>query len=266
LPKGPARAAEPLPASDEELVRAVLDGRDAGFEELVGRYRRPIVNFLYRMIGEYESALDLSQEVFIRVHQALERYDPRYQFSTWIYRIASNCAIDRLRRRQPSFVSLDETSEQSGGAPRLQLPSKTESPVETLQAKQTLRRLELAIHQLPPAYRKLIVLRHVNGLSYEQITAVTRLPLGTVKNRIFRARALLRREIDRDRPRRSVPTGSPSGPQLPREIVGGIRPRAKLARAPGATPVPREPLGGARPRAKLARAPGAIPVVREAYR
>lgn len=197
----------PSPVTDEELVRQVLAGDVLQFEELVRRHQRQIVNFIYRMVGDFDLAMDMSQEVFIRVYQALDRFDARYRFTTWIYRIASNCAIDRLRRHQPPTVSLDALPPPNTNVRRIQIASPDQDPSETYESKETMRRLEAAIHRLPAGYRRLIVLRHVNSLRYEQIAAVTRLPLGTVKNRIFRARAILRREIDRTEPRRGAIQG-----------------------------------------------------------
>jgi len=200
----PARGEVP-PApreADEELVRRSLAGDIGGFEELVRRHKKQIVNFIYRMVGDFDLALDMSQEVFIKVYQALDRYDPRYQFTTWIYRIASNCAIDRLRRHAPPTVSLDASPRPGDNVRTLQIASSDQNPAESYEATETMRKLETAIRRLPPGYRRLIVLRHVNSLRYEQIAAVTRLPLGTVKNRIFRARAILRREIERPEPLR----------------------------------------------------------------
>jgi RNA polymerase sigma-70 factor (ECF subfamily) len=197
-----AAAARESRTADEALVRAALAGDMSGFEQLVGRYKKQIVNFIYRMIGDYDTALDMSQDVFIRVYQALDRYDPRYQFTTWIYRIASNCAIDRLRRHTPPTVSLDATPPSAEGVRRLQIASTDQNPAESYESRDTMRRLDAAIRRLPPGYRRLIVLRHVNQLRYEQIAAVTRLPLGTVKNRIFRARTILRRDIERPEPAR----------------------------------------------------------------
>src|ERR687893_843601 len=85
--------------ADGELVASAIAGREEGFEELVRRYQRPIVAYVYRMVGDYDAALDLTQEVFIRVYGSLERYRPEFKFSTWIYRIAHNAAIDHLRRQ-----------------------------------------------------------------------------------------------------------------------------------------------------------------------
>jgi RNA polymerase sigma-70 factor (ECF subfamily) len=193
----------PLAApSDEELVRRVLGGEQACFEELVRRHQRQIVNFIYRMVGDFDLALDMSQDVFIRVHQALDRFDPQYRFTTWIYRIASNCAIDRLRRHHPPMISLDAPQPSLDRVRRIQIASERQNPAETFESREMMRRLEGAIEQLPPGYRRLILLRHLSSLSYEQIAQVSGLPLGTVKNRIFRARAILRRLIDRPEPPR----------------------------------------------------------------
>src|SRR3989454_2873285 len=122
------------------------------FDDLVRRHQRQIVNFLYRMFGDFDLALDMSQDVFIRVYQALDRYDPRYQFTTWIYRIASNCAIDRLRRHHPPTVSLDQTPPAGDHAGRLQIASADQNPAESYEAWETVHKLEAAIHRLPPGY------------------------------------------------------------------------------------------------------------------
>jgi len=198
-----AAAPQPGPAlTDEDLVREVLAGKTGPFEELVRRHQRQIVNFIYRMVGDLDLAMDMSQEVFIRAYQALDRFDPTYRFTTWIYRIASNCAIDALRRRHPPIVSLDAPAPPFDKARKLEIASDGQDPAQSFEAHETMARLESAVRSLPPSYRRLIVLRHVNSLRYEQIAAVTGLPLGTVKNRIFRARALLRRMIDRPGPAR----------------------------------------------------------------
>src|SRR3982074_597546 len=92
--------------ADVELVSSALAGREAGFEELVRRYQRPIAAYVYRMVGDYDSALDLTQEVFIKVYNSLARYRSEFKFSTWIYKIAHNCAVDHLRRHNGREQSL----------------------------------------------------------------------------------------------------------------------------------------------------------------
>jgi RNA polymerase sigma-70 factor (ECF subfamily) len=125
-------------------------GREDGFEELVRRYQRPIAAYVYRMVGDYEAALDLTQEVFIKVYNSLRRYRPEFKFSTWIYKIAHNASVDYLRRYGTRGQA---------------------------------------------AYRELVLLRHSQDMSYDEIAEVTGLPLGTVKNRLYRARETMRQQF-----------------------------------------------------------------------
>jgi RNA polymerase sigma-70 factor (ECF subfamily) len=178
--------------ADTELVLRALAGREDGFEELVRRYQRPIVAYVYRMVGDYDAALDLAQEVFIKVYNSLGRYRPEFKFSTWIYRIAHNAAIDHLRR-QGSFRTEGMEAEGEGGTTfEKPLASKSLTPEQESERRERRAEIEQVIGQLPPAYRELIVLRHSHDLSYDEIAEVTGLPLGTVKNRIFRAREAMR--------------------------------------------------------------------------
>jgi RNA polymerase sigma-70 factor (ECF subfamily) len=172
-------------------VRA-LAGREDGFEELVRRYQRPIVAYVYRMVGDYDSALDLAQEVFIKVYNSLGRYRPEFKFSTWIYRIAHNASIDYLRRAGNSRTEEMEVAGESGSTFEKPYASKALSPEQETERGERRAEIEEVVRQLAPAYRELIVLRHSHDLSYDEIAEVTGLPLGTVKNRIFRAREAMR--------------------------------------------------------------------------
>jgi RNA polymerase sigma-70 factor (ECF subfamily) len=183
---------------DEDVVRAVLKGDTNRFEELVRRHQRPIINFLYRMVGNFDLALDLSQDVFVRVYASLNRFDSRYRFTTWLYRIASNCAIDHLRRRRPATTSLDAPQRLEDGEVSYQPVSNEADPARQFEARERLSRLERAIDGLPGEYRKLVLLRHSAHLSYEDMAKATRSPLGTVKNRLFRAREMLRAQLDQE--------------------------------------------------------------------
>ena len=181
-----------LAAADAELVVRALSGREDGFEELVRRYQRPIVAYVYRMVGDYDAALDLAQEVFIKVYNSLGRYRAEFKFSTWIYRIAHNAAIDHLRRIGASRTE-EMTIEGEGGTSfEKPLASKAPSPEQETERGERRAEIEEVVGQLPHAYRELIVLRHSHDLSYDEIAEVTGLPLGTVKNRIFRAREAMR--------------------------------------------------------------------------
>jgi RNA polymerase sigma-70 factor (ECF subfamily) len=178
--------------ADSELVVRALSGREESFEELVRRYQRPIVAYVYRMVGDYDFALDLAQEVFIKVYGSLERYRPEFKFSTWIYRIAHNAAIDHLRRSDNSRTEDLQLEGEGGQTFDKPLASKSPTPEQESERKERRAEIEEVIRQLPPAYRELIVLRHSHDLSYDEIAEVTALPLGTVKNRIFRAREAMR--------------------------------------------------------------------------
>ncbi len=179
-------------ATDCDLIERATSGREDGFEEIVRRYQRPIAAYVYRMIGDYESSLDLTQEVFIKIYASLTRYRPEYKFSTWIYRIAHNVAVDHLRRstsRRERSLTL-ETSD----AEEFERPLFMNAPNPEQESEREERRVEIeaVIGSLPPAYRELIVLRHAHDMNYDEIAEVTNLPLGTVKNRIFRAREAMR--------------------------------------------------------------------------
>ncbi len=180
-------------APDRDLVARAVSGSDGGFEELVRRYQRPISAYVYRMIGDYEAALDLTQEIFIKIYASLSRYRPEYKFSTWIYKIAHNAAIDHLRRNSGRERSLISGSENDN----YELPIESDSLSPEQQSEREERRVEIetVVRSLPAAYRELIVLRHSQDLTYEEIVEVTGLPLGTVKNRLFRAREMMRQQF-----------------------------------------------------------------------
>jgi len=145
------------------------------------------------MVGNYESALDLTQEIFIKIYGSLSRYRPEFKFSTWIYKIAHNAAIDHLRRNSGRERSLTNGTE----ADNYDLPIECEGLSPEQQSEREERRVEIesVVRSLPTAYRELIVLRHSQDLTYEEIVEVTGLPLGTVKNRLFRARDLMRQQF-----------------------------------------------------------------------
>ena len=179
--------------NDRELVASAVTGLDGCFEELVRRYQRPIAAYVYRMIGDYESALDLTQEIFIKVYGSLSRYRSEFKFSTWIYKIAHNSAVDHLRRMGGRELSLINGREDD----QYEVPIDSGALTPEQESEREERRLEIesVVRALPSAYRELIVLRHSQDLTYEEIVDVTGLPLGTVKNRLFRAREMMRQQF-----------------------------------------------------------------------
>ena len=180
---------------DRALVARILEGDRDRFTELVRRYEKRLVNYVYRITHRYEEAHDLAQEIFVKVYLALDRYDPKYQFSTWLFRIAQNASIDALRKKSLPEVSLARPTEDEPQKER-EFADTGISPYRALKNKQLAAAIDKAVGNLPPDYRELIQLRHFAELSYEEIATMKKLPLGTVKNKLFRARNLLKNELD----------------------------------------------------------------------
>ena len=194
-----ADALELVRLSDQEIVLLARAGRETAYRELIRRYERPIFALIFRMVRDRELAEDLSQETFIKALNAIESYRPEFKFSSWIFKIANNAAIDHLRRRELDTLSLDgsphaETPE-AMQATALQIGARQESPLDTVEAKELGGAIELAIGRLRPEYRSCILLRHVEGRAYEEIAEMLDLPLGTVKTYIHRARNELRQAL-----------------------------------------------------------------------
>lgn len=183
-------------ATDQDIVEAVLAGEQHRFGDLVGRYQGAIVNYVYRMLGQYEDAVDLSQDVFVKAYTALHSYQPKYPFSAWLFRIARNAAIDEIRRRRLTLVALDEPLETSEGTMERQLAADGPGPEQALLQHEASRLIDQALASLPDKYREPLVLRHASDMSYEEIAEALELPLGTVKTRIFRGREALRAALE----------------------------------------------------------------------
>ena len=182
---------------DRGLVTRILAGDRDRFTELVSRYEKRVINYVYRITHRYEDAHDLAQDIFVKVYLALDRYDPKYQFSTWLFRIAQNSAIDALRKKSLPEVPLSRpVSDEEGGTKEREFADDGISPYRALKNKQLSAAIDKAVLELPPDYRELIQLRHFAELSYEEIASMKKLPLGTVKNKLFRARNLLKDALD----------------------------------------------------------------------
>jgi RNA polymerase sigma-70 factor (ECF subfamily) len=182
--------------TDQEVVALARHGQEAAYRELVRRYERPVFSLVYRMVRDRELAEDLAQETFVKALNAIESYRPEFKFSSWIFKIANNAAIDHLRRRELDTLSLDgsphaETPE-AIEATALQIGDRQETALEEVEARELGGEIETAIARLRPEYRSCILLRHVEGRAYEEIAEILGLPLGTVKTYIHRARNELR--------------------------------------------------------------------------
>ncbi|MBB4634930.1 sigma-70 family RNA polymerase sigma factor [Longimicrobium terrae] len=185
--------------SDHELVTRAQQGSEKAYRELLGRYERPVFSIIYRMIRDREQAEDLAQETFVRVFNHIDRYDPKYKFSSWIFKIATNLTIDHIRRKELNTVSIDgsrnATTAEQIEATAITIISPDENPEELLEAKELGEEIEEAIGRLRPEYRAAILLRHVEGREYQEIAEIMALPLGTVKTYIHRGRNELRETL-----------------------------------------------------------------------
>ena len=183
--------------SDHQLIEATKRGDEDAFAEIVNRYRNPLTNYIFRMLNDYEEAVDLTQETFVRVYFAIERYHTEYAFSTYIYRIATNLAISEIRKkRRRKLLSLTSFFQSEEGEAQEFHPPDTKSlPDEDLVEDERSRTIRKAIAALPDKYRAPIILREIQELSYEEIAQILGLGLGTTKSRISRARALLRDKL-----------------------------------------------------------------------
>jgi RNA polymerase sigma-70 factor (ECF subfamily) len=177
---------------DRALVARILRGERDRFTDLVRRYEKRVINYVYRITHRYEEAHDLTQEIFVKVYVAIDRYDPKYQFSTWLFRIAQNSAIDALRKKSVIEVPIARPATEDGNQKEREFADGGVSPYRALKNKELSAAIDRAVRDLPPDYRELIQLRHFAELSYEEIATMKKLPLGTVKNKLFRARNLLK--------------------------------------------------------------------------
>jgi len=177
---------------DRKLAVLAAEGRESAFRELLDRYERPVFSLVYRMVRDRTLAEDLAQEAFIRAFNAIDSYDPDYKFSSWIFKIANNLTIDHLRKRKLDTVSIHGSpharSQEEAERTAVVLESDVESPEAYVEAQELGGQIEEAIGQLRPEYRTAILLRHIEGHSYEEIAEIMDLPLGTVKTYLHRAR------------------------------------------------------------------------------
>jgi len=186
---------------DSRVILRARRGDEAAFAELLRRYRAPIFNLCLRMLKNAEDAEDVAQDVFIKVFSMLERYDERYAFRSWLFKIAANQCIDFIRKNRVKLLRLDEPVHYQGEEIERELPDDAPLPDEILHTGDLHRILKEITDDLPPHYRAMIVLRHQEQLSYEEIATMMDLPLGTVKARIHRARALMKVMLQRRRSR-----------------------------------------------------------------
>jgi RNA polymerase sigma-70 factor, ECF subfamily len=185
--------------TDAELVERTLAGFEDGFRALVSRHQRGVYNLLARMLRNPSLAEELTQEAFLKAFKSLASFDPRFKFSNWILRIAHNAAIDVLRRRGPQEVSLDEPAGPENATPLVDrlIDPRPDDGERRMERRELGAALDAALDGLRPEYRRLVVLRYQEELSYEEIAEIADLPLGTVKSHLHRARAEMAQALRR---------------------------------------------------------------------
>src|SRR5258706_1313814 len=184
--------------SDHALIEATRGGDEAAFGEIMGLYRNQITNYLYRFLNDYEEAVDLAQETFVRVYFALDRYHTNFAFSTYIYRIATNLAISEIRRRKRRrLLSLTGLFQAEGDSEvEFQPTDHRILPDVELVEDERSKVIARAIAALPEKYRIPVILRDIEGKTYDEVAEIMELGLGTTKSRISRGRGLLREKLE----------------------------------------------------------------------
>lgn len=182
-------------AEDSRLIEEALHGDDRAYKRLMGKYHDAIHNFIYRMVHDREQVEDLTQEAFIKAFSSLKNFNEEFAFSTWLYKIATNNCIDYIRKKKLQMYSIDKPIESKDSDFTFELPDESYEADQELISDQRTLMLRRAIDRLPEKYRRVIFLRHVEEKSYEEIAAQLKLPIGTVKAHIFRAREILYKQL-----------------------------------------------------------------------
>ena len=192
---------KPVGSSDQDaaLVRAIQAGDMAAFDQMVVKHKDKLFNMVYWFLGDYQEANDCSQEIFIKVFKSIKKFRSESSFSTWLYRIAINTCKNRLKssayRWKKKTVPLENPESSEDGNLSYKIHNDSPSPANELEKKERLMMIQKAINALPQEQNRVIVLRDIQGLSYQEIVDVTGLNLGTVKSRLARARLELRKNL-----------------------------------------------------------------------
>jgi RNA polymerase sigma-W factor len=178
-----------------QTIEKALAGDQKAYEDLLKRYKNGIYTMIYQMVKNREETEDLVQETFIKAFNALATFNNNFAFSTWLYKIAFNNTIDAIRRKKLKTTPLDQPVRCKEGEVMHEIRDDSTSPEKSYLFDEKRRFIQKAIDALPDIYRKVIILRHQEERSYEEISAMLKLPVGTVKARIFRAREILKKQL-----------------------------------------------------------------------
>lgn len=178
-----------------DKIKQVKKGDQAAYSDVVDFYQNKIFQHCYRMLGNMHEAEDIAQEAFIRAYVNIDTFDERRKFSTWLYRIATNLTIDRIRKRKPDYYLDAEVKGTDGLDMYSQISTDGASPSEEVESIELQRYIHNEISQLPPKYRSIITLRYLEEFSLKEISEILDIPLGTVKTRLHRGREALRKRL-----------------------------------------------------------------------
>jgi len=181
---------------DKELIARTIKGEKEAFELIIRKYQQSLLNYIGRMVGERELALDFTQEVFIKTYSSLKTYQPQYKFSTWLFKIASNFVIDFWRKKKIDAFSLDEMQSWGSNSSLLQFASNEKSIAQKFEISELKKKIEEVLEEVPAPLREVFIWRHINELSYGEMAEIKGLPVGTIKNRVFQAKELIRKLLE----------------------------------------------------------------------
>ncbi len=181
---------------DRELVELTLQGDKKAFEMILNRHQQALLNYIGRMVGDRELALDFTQEVFIKSYSSLSTYQPQFKFRTWLFKIASNYVIDFWRKRKLDTLSMDRSRNKENNRVPFEVSSDEPSICAQYELAELREKVEGALNKIPSHFRELFVWRHINQFSYEEIAEIKGLPVGTVKNRVFQSKELIRQLLE----------------------------------------------------------------------
>lgn len=180
---------------DKILAERSAQGDKEAYEMIIRRYQQPMLNYIGRMIGDRETALDFTQDIFLKTYASLHTYQPKFKFSTWLFKIASNFIIDHWRKKKLDTLSMDHPLGKDDEGPVIQVAGDDPSLTQQFELQEIRKHIESALEKLPSEYRELFILRHINEFSYEEIAEIKGVPLGTIKNRVFQAKEKIRKML-----------------------------------------------------------------------
>ena len=182
-------------SEDTRIIQQALKGDESAYKKLMMKYHDAIFNFIFKMVHDREQVEDLTQEAFIKAFASLSKFNDEFAFSTWLYKIATNNSIDHIRKRKLQVYSIDKPIDSKDSEYTFELPDEDYEADGELISDQRAVMIRAAIAKLPEKYRLVIELRHIEEKSYEEIAVLLKLPIGTIKAHIFRARELLYKQL-----------------------------------------------------------------------